>query len=325
MREKRVAIKDQFLRNSVGIVVGLFCVVAMIIVPNFFSETNIRNILSQATELFLAACGMTFVVLNGGVDFSTTGVIALTSVIGASIMSSDEKMGLMGGSLWSIPVAILVMLLIGCLTGVFNGAMVVSFRMPSFIVTMATQIILGGIALWYTNGLTIGFLPRAFTNFASKTMFNVVPYCLLIVIVLAICGQYVLSKTRFGREVFAIGINQRTSRLSGVPIKRNLVIMFTISGFCAALSGIVVTARMASASASYGSGMFLDIMSCIIIGGTNPAGGAGSVIGTLIGALFIVILRTSLNLMGVNYYLISVIKGLVIIAVALMSKVQSKS
>lgn len=325
MGERRERLFNALVDHSVAIVIGLFCVVAMFVVPNFFSNVNIRNILSQSTELFLAACGMTFVVLNGGVDFSTTGVIALGTVIGASVMSSDPELGLMGGTDWSILAAVAAMVLIGASTGAFNGLMVVSFRMPSFIVTMATQIILGGLALWYTNGVTIGMLPRSFTKLASQTFFGAIPYCVLLMIAAWLVLQYMLSRTKFGREVYAIGINQRTSILSGIPLKKNLVKMFILSGLGAGLASVVVAARMASASASYGSGMFLDIMSAIIIGGTNPAGGFGSITGTLIGSLFIVTLRTSLNLMGVNYYMISVIKGLVIIAMALMGMVRKKA
>lgn len=321
---KREDLLTVLFRHSITIIVGAFCVIAMIIVPNFFSTTNIKNIIVQSSELFVVAAGMTFVVLNGGVDFSTTGVIAFASVIGGSIMSQDPDCGLMVGNQFSIVYAILAMILIGLVVGTFNGLVVVSFKMPSFIVTMAMQIILSGLALWYTKGVTIGLLPKAFTRFGTKTFLKVIPYCTLLMVVVFIICHILLSKTKFGRYVYAVGINQNAALISGVPIKKTIIKMFMISGICSALSSIIVTARMASAASSYGSSMFLDIMTSIIIGGTNPAGGFGTIVGTLVGVFFVVILRTSLNLMGVNYYIISIIKGCVIILVACFDWLSSK-
>lgn len=285
-------------------------------IPNFSTTYNIRNIFSQVCVLLIVGCGQTFAVLNGGVDFSSTSVIALSGVVGASIMSEGAK-GLMPGQWYSIPLAIVVMLLIGLVFGVVNGLSIVTFKMPSFIVTMATQMIGSGLALLYTQSQTIGMLPDAFTRFGTRSVW-VFPYTFFMAILIVVITQFILKRTMLGRQIYAVGNNPKTALISGVPVKKTIFKLFVISGLCSACGGIVMIAQMESAAPSFAANMFIDFMSAIIIGGTSPLGGRGTVVGTLLGCFLVILINISMNLLGVDWYVISIIKGGIVLLAASM-------
>lgn len=306
-------IRDFLLERPVLSVLILFSIISIFIAPNFLTSINLLNILKQASSLAIVACGVTFVVLNGGIDFSSTSVIALSSVVGASIMTTDN--GLMANSPFAVLVSILAMLIIGIIFGVINGISVIKFRMPSFIVTLATMMIGSGIAVWYTKAETIYNLPKSF-NFIGSGKILFIPIAVLIAAVMILIMWFILSKTLYGRQVYAVGTNPKASFISGIPVKKTILKMFIISGICASISGVVMTAQLESGAPGLGSNMFLDIIASIIIGGTSIYGGSGTIIGTVIGVLFLTVMNNSLNLMSVSWFIISVIKGLIILIAA---------
>lgn len=288
----------------------VFVILALIFVPNFATQNNISNILSQACVLLTVACGVHFSVLNGGVDFSSTSIIALTCVIGASIMSSTT--GLLAGKWYAVPVAILAMLAIGFVFGVVNGFSVTKFKMPSFIVTMATQMIGSGLAVVYTGGSTISGLPESFTKLGTGKIF-VIPYALVLALLVAVVTHLVCSRTLYGRQLYAVGTNPKASIVSGVPVKKTIFKIFIFSGVCAAIAGIIMMAQMESGASSYGSTLFIDIMGSIIVGGTSPAGGSGKIPNTVLGAFLIILINVTLNLLNTPYFIITIIKGAIIL------------
>ena len=288
----------------------VFVIVALIGVPNFATAGNITNILGQACVLLTVACGQHFAVLNGGVDFSATSVIALTCVVGASIMS--ETTGYLAGRWYAIPVAILIMLIIGVLFGIINGLSVTRFKMPSFIVTMATQMIGSGLAVVYTGGTTISGLPSAFTALGSGNVLGI-PFALILGLVVAVLTHIVCSRTLYGRQLYSVGTNPKASVISGIPVKKTIFKIYIYSGVCAAIAGIIMMAQMESGASSYGSTLFIDIMGSIIVGGTSPSGGSGKIPNTVLGAFLIILINVTLNLLNTPYFIITIIKGAIIL------------
>lgn len=258
----------------------------------------------------MLACGMIFVVMNGGTDFSVTSNVAIGSVVGAMIMSTSE--GALKDSDFGFVVAMLVMLAIGLVIGVINGFSVTVLKMPSFIASMVTQLIFSGLALWIPSSRTIPNLPSSFTAFGYK--WNPV---VIAIIVVAVC-YYLLHKTVFGRQLFAVGINHKTSMVSGIKVKRIIFMTFLISGFLGALGGIIMTARIGGGVPDLGRTIFLDVLAAIIIGGTSVTGGRGSILGAAMGALFIVILKNSMSCLGMQWYVQDVFKGLLVLIAAIL-------
>lgn len=292
-----------------------FVVLSLIFIPGFGRWQNLVNILVQSADLSIIACGMTFVIMNGGIDFSVVAVINLGSIVGASVMTRDG--GMLGSSPYGWAVAILVMLIVGLLIGAVNGIAVVKLKMPSFIATMGTQLVFSGLALVYTQSVTIGDLPDSFTGIAEGSI-AYVPIPILMTIAVVAFSYYLLHHTVFGRHVFAIGTSHKVSYISGIHVKRTVFTLFLLSGFLAALGGTIMTSRVGAGMPALAREMLLDIVAAVIIGGTSIAGGRGSMIGTLIGAVFIIVLNNSLKLLGIQWYIINVFKGVLVLVVAFL-------
>jgi ribose/xylose/arabinose/galactoside ABC-type transport system permease subunit len=305
--------------NTIFWVLLGYIILCALFVPRFMEFYTIRNIWGQVCVLLTVACGVQFTVLNGGVDFSSTSIIALAGVIGASIMS--ETAGLLAGKWYAVPTAILAMFLIGLAFGLINGFSIVIFKMPSFIVTMATQMVGAGLALFYTKGRTIGVLPASFTALGTKYI-GIFPYAAIFTAIIVLITHIILSRTRLGREIYAVGTNPKASQISGIPVKPTIVKLFVISGLCASCASILMIAQMESAAAGFASTMFIDIMASIIIGGTSPFGGRGRIIDTVMGAFLVILITVSMNLLGVKWFVISIIKGCIILAAANVERVR---
>lgn len=309
-----------FSDHVVWVILAAYAFGAYLFVPNF-DFGNFVNILVQSSYLIIVSCGVMFVVLNGGIDFSCTSIMALASVFGAKIMS--ETVGVMAGSPMAIPVALAVMIAIGLVVGVVNATAVVTFKMPSFIVTLATMGIGSGVAVWYTTSDTIGFLPESFIHLGSGSLFHV-PIPIIFAVAVVFLLNFLLSKTLFGRQVYAIGTNPRTATVSGLPVRRVIFKLFLISGFCASLSGILETARLQAGVPGLGANAFIDIIASVIIGGTSTFGGSGRVMGMVSGVLLITIINNTLNLLNINWVIISIIKGLIILFAAYIDSIKTR-
>lgn len=296
--------------NTIFWILLIYVALSLLIVPNFGTAYNVKNILGQLCVLLTVACGEHFAVLNGGVDFSATSVIALTSVVGASIMSTT--VGLLKGEWYAVPVALLAMLTIGVVFGMVNGMAIITFKMPSFIVTMATQMVGAGIAVMYTKSQTIGGLPESFTKLGTGGI-GVIPYAAILTAVVVLVTNTLLNRTKLGRQIYSVGTNPKTSLISGIPVKKTIFKLYIVSGICAACAGIIMIAQMEAGASGYASNLFIDIMASIIIGGTSPMGGRGKITGTILGSLLIITISVSLNLLGVQWFVISIIKGAIVL------------
>ncbi|MDR0519612.1 MAG: ABC transporter permease [Clostridiales Family XIII bacterium] len=293
----------------------VFGAIALIFVPGFSNSENIFNIITQSSDLIILSCGMTFVFINGSIDFSTTAVLALSSVIGAKVMTAGE-----GGAY--VALGMLAMLGVGAGVGLLNGISVSVFRMPSFIATMATQLIFAGIALTMTESKSIGGIPTAFNNVAQGEILYV-PIPIIITAVIVIASIFVLHFSVYGKRLFAVGVRQIAAYISGINVNRMVLSIFVISGFLSAIASIVMTARLGAGLPALGKDMLMDIVAAVVVGGTKVTGGKGTIVGTIIAAIFVVMLNNCLNLLGIEWFIINVCKGLLIIVVAVYSVIQT--
>jgi ribose transport system permease protein len=302
-------LKNAVLKYKSLIGLLILCMVISFITPRFLSVANIRNVLTQVSVNAVIAIGMSFVILTGGIDLSVGSILAVSGAAAASIMKSTGNLFL----------AIIVALVIGCLIGLINGTLVSKGRIQAFIVTLATMTIFRGVTYVYTNGTPISGLGQSFSSIGNKTLLGLPIPVVFMVIVFGI-GFYVLSQTRYGRYLYALGGNEDSARLSGINTSKIKTLVYVISGATAALSGIIVTSRIGSASPNAGVGFELDAIAAVVLGGTSLAGGEGSVVGTIIGALIIGVLNNGLNLMNVSPFYQAIVKGLVILLAVMVEK-----
>lgn len=215
-------------------------------------------------------------------------------------------------------VAIIIGLVVGTLAGFISGFIVSHFKVPAFIITMAMMNIASGIAYVYTGGQSTRITDKMFIAIGTGYLFNVIPLPVVYMVILIAIFSFLLSKTKFGTYVYAIGGNREAARLSGVPIKKIEIIVFTLSGALAAFAGLVLCSRMYSGQPSVGSGYELDAIAACVLGGTSMTGGKGRISGTVFGAMVIGIISNGLNLIGVSSYWQLIIKGLIIACAVLL-------
>ena len=215
-------------------------------------------------------------------------------------------------------------LLVGTAAGFVSGFIVANFKVPAFIITMAMMNIASGIAYVYTGGQSTRITNKLFIEIGTGYLFNVIPLPVVYMVVLIILFSFILSKTKFGTYVYAIGGNREAARLSGVPIKKIEIIVFTISGLLSAFAGLVLCSRMYSGQPSVGSGYELDAIAACVLGGTSMTGGKGRISGTVFGAMVIGIISNGLNLIGVSSYWQLIIKGLIIACAVLLDGQKGK-
>ena len=300
--------------NAILFIWGLFFIIAVVGIKGFASVYNLKSYAINSAVLLIAACGLTFPLLNGGIDFSMTAIVSLVSTISAYIMVSTT----LAGTFWGIPVAVLVSILIGAVVGAINGFAVSKLKMPSFVVTLSTMLIFSGVAIWFGSvfyeKVSLSGLPTTFIALGGKGSFWYLP--IVIAAIVFLFSHWLLTRTIFGRRLYAVGINPRTAAISGVPVKRTIFTLLIISGVFAAIAGLVFTAKNGAGVVSLGDQMFINFVGAVVIGGTSPMGGFGGVKNTLYGVLFIMLISNILNLLGVDYTLYDVIKGAFILFAA---------
>ena len=288
------------------------------VVPEIASPAVLGNLLEDMMPLLLVAIGQTYVLIVRGIDLSVTAIISMAAVVGASVMSSQG--GYLGGSALAVPAAVAAMLAVGVGAGAVNGLSVTRLNMPPFIVTLATRIFLAGAAIWYVTfhspSSSIAGLPATFTRFATSDVLGV-PLTVIVVGTVAVAAHLALSRSQFGQWMYAVGLNPEAARISGVPVDRTIVWAFVVSGACGAGAAMIYAARMQTGSPIAGANILLDVIGAVVIGGTSLFGGRGKVLWTVFGVLFLVLLDTSLKLLGASLFLIFIIKGSVILAAAI--------
>ncbi len=285
--------------------------------PYFFTSENILNVSLQLSISAIIAAGMTFVILTSGIDLSVGALVAFTGVITTSVVKSSLPLSV------SLPLAILAGLLIGVVSGTFAGICVTRFSITPFIATLALMTIFRGAAYIYTDGRPIWELPPEFGLIASGRFLGI-PIPTIIMVLVFIAAYVVLHWTRFGRYVYAVGGNKEAARLAGINTNRVLMGVYIICGTLTSLSGILLAARINSGQPNAGLMYELDVIAAVVVGGTSLSGGRGTIVGTLVGAVLIGVLRNGLNLLDVNSYVQQVVVGFVILLTVMMDQTRRK-
>lgn len=255
----------------------------------FLTQSNLLNVLRQASLVFLIASGLTLVILTAGLDLSVGANVGLSACIAATVMKATG----------SVALAFLAGFGVGAVIGLGNGLMVTFMRLPPFIATYGTMWMLTGVTYWFMGGQTIhGFSP-GFRSLGSGYLFGLpVPIYLMFVFLFA--GGAFTRYSVLGQEVYAIGANAEAARLSGVPVRTRLVMVYILSGAMAGIAALVYVARLNSAEADIGEALTLPALAAVLIGGTSLFGGVGSLSGTLVGALILTLVLNGMNLLTIN-------------------------
>jgi len=295
--------------RELGTLGGLLalCLLLTALTPHFLTVSNLLNVMEQTSINAVIAVGMTFVILSGGIDLSVGSLVALSGVVMASVLQAGAP----------IPVALLAGLLTGAFCGLVNGSLVTWGRLPPFIATLGMMSIARGIALLYTDGRPVSGFASDFRLLATGRPL-MIPVPVLVTLAVYVIAHLLLTRTRFGRYVYAIGGNEEATRLSGVSVRFHKAMVYALSGLVSALAAAILTARLNSAQPIAGMMYELDAIAATVIGGTSLLGGQGRVGGTLIGALIMGVLRNGLNLLGISSFLQQVVIGLVIVGAVLL-------
>ena len=305
------------MKNTMKYMSELTTVIALIILmavitiinSNFLTANNLLNLLLQVTSNALIAFGMTFVILTGGIDLSVGSILALSSALTAGLLGSGMP----------VTLAILISLILGCILGMMNGLLISYGKLAPFIVTLT---IFRGATLVYTNGnpITKGLSDTFLFQFLGQGYIVGIPFPVIIMFIVFIVLYVLLHKTAFGKSVYAIGGNEKAAYISGVKLNKVKIIIYSISGIMASISGLIITSRLSSAQPTAGASYEMDAIAAVVLGGTSLSGGKGRILGTLIGALIIGVLNNGLNIIGVSAFWQQVVKGVVILIAVLIDR-----
>lgn len=312
-----MAPKDFLLHygRQFGTLIGLLALmlVLWILTPYFFTVPNLLNVAQQTSINAIIAVGMTFVIITAGIDLSVGSIVAFSGVVLASVLRAGLP----------VPLALVVGLGVGLLSGLVNGLLITYGRLPPFISTLGMMSVARGGALLYTQGRPISGFSESFRSLATGETFHI-PNPVIIMVLVYVTAHFVLTRTKLGRYTYAIGGNEEAASLSGVNVRFYKAMVYGLSGLLSGLGAIILTARLNSAQPIAGIMYELDAIAATVIGGTSLMGGEGRVIGTLIGAFIMGVLRNGLNLLGISSFVQQTVIGSVIILAVLIDMALKK-
>lgn len=313
-REESVKMNKKKLINQINIyrsvlILLVICVFATILSPSFLSVTNLFNVFKQITVAGIVGCGMTFVILTGGIDLSVGSILGLSGVLASGVLASTGNTA----------VAVAVSLTVGIACGAVNGFFVSVCGIPPFISTLGMMTLLRGVILVYTKGSPIPIKSDAYKFFGKGSIAGI-PVPVIILIIVFLLAHYILTQTSYGRSVYAVGGNREAARLSGIRVKTSEFLVYTLNGLMCGMAGLILTARLGSAQSTSGTGIEMDAIAAVILGGTSLSGGVGFVLPTVVGAMIMGIIDNILTLMNVNPHATNIVKGAVILIAVLVDK-----
>jgi ribose transport system permease protein len=287
------------------------CIGLAFLSPDFLTVGNVLDVTRQVSINAVISFGMTLTILLGGIDLSVGSILAVASVLTALLMKAG----------WDAPLATLIGIIAGALMGAVNGVVIAKGKVAPFIATLGLMTLLRGVALVLSKGSPIsGFSSYFFALQGGGYVAHLVPIPVMWMLAMFVLFWFVLTRTVFGRHVYATGGNEEAAKLSGVKTDGVQIVVYTISGAMAALAGVILTSRLDSAQPTAGAGYELDAITAVVLGGTSLSGGRGWIFGTLVGALLIGVLNNGLNLLGVSSFYQQVIKGSVILVAVLLDR-----
>lgn len=304
-----------FLDKGIAIIgLVLLFIIMSIVSSDFLTANNLLNVARQAAVLCIMAVGMTFIIITGGIDLSAGSQIAVSGVIVASLLAMGVP----------LPFAILLTIAAGSVIGLVIGGIVATQKIPPFIVTLAMMTILSGVAFVITQGTPIIVTNDAF-RFLGRGYIGPIPVPIILLVIVSVLGYLLLSQTRFGRYVYAVGDNEEAARLCGINVKRVKMGVYVLGASITALAGVLLASRLSTGSPNAGTGSELDAIAAVVLGGTNLFGGEGKITGTIMGVAIISILNNGLNLLNVPSYHQLIIKGAVILLAVWLNSLREKS
>lgn len=271
------------------IAVAVLCGALAFLSESFFTLSNLLNVLRQASLVFLTASGLTIVIITAGIDLSIGATLGLSACVAGNVIKSTG----------SIPLGVAAGIAVGAAVGIFNGLMITLLRLPSFIATYGTLWMVQGITYWYTAATVIYGFPAQFRALGSGYLLGI-PLPVYLMIAFWAVGGVLTRFTTYGRELYALGANPEATRLSGIPVRARLNLVYILSGIMAGVAAIVYLARLNSAEAGVGEPLTLPAIAAVLIGGTSLFGGTGSLTGTMIGAIILTLVLNGMNLLAVD-------------------------
>lgn len=279
------------------------CIFFSLATDVFLSAGNLLNLLRQSAPLLIVAVAMTFVITTGGIDLSVGSTVALVNALAAIALRAELP--------W--PVVVLGMIVVGALVGLMQGWFVAYQRIPSFIVTLAGLSVLRGVALLLTQGFSIPIAAEGWFTQIGRGWFLGIPLPAFLAVLSIVVGAVTLSRTRYGRQVVAVGANAEAARRVGMPAQQIVASVYLLTGAAAALAGIIIAARLGSGSSNAAVGFELDVIAAVVLGGTSLVGGRGTILGTTLGALTIAVIGNGLILSHVSPFFTQIVTGAIIL------------
>lgn len=311
--------------------IALFMLIGFFAVINdsFLAPGNLVILTKQVAINAILGIGMTFVILTGGIDLSVGSIVGLAGMVAGALINEGFILPMFGIVVYfNVWVVLVITLIVGMIVGLVNGIIITRFNVAPFIATLGTLYIARGLALLSANGATfpnlVGSEELGNTGFpllGAGTLLGL-PYSIWIMVALTILSVFIARKTPFGRQVYAIGGNERAAQLSGVRVKRVTLLTYVISGFCSAMVGLIIASQLVAAHPATGETFELNAIAAVVLGGTSLAGGRGTVFGTIIGAFVIGVLRNGMVLEGLSSFLQIIITGIVIILAVVIDQLQ---
>lgn len=314
--------------NKYGILLiflGICALLAIVTIDNgvsiFLKFRNIVNVLRQSAVIGIIACGVTFVIITGGIDLSSGSLVAMIGVLSAMI--AREAYGL------PIVLAIGGAMALGLLAGGISGTLIAKAHIPPFIATLGMMTVARGVGFLFTNGRPVDNLSKSFQFLGQGTILNFgenffIPIPVLIFLVVVLASHFLLSRTRFGKYTYALGGNEQAAYICGVNVDRHKILVYAYAGFLTSIGAVVITARVSSGQPGAGIMYELDAIASAVIGGTSLQGGIGTIGGTVVGTLIIAVMNNGLDLMGVSSYWQQILKGLIIIGAVVIDTLRHR-
>lgn len=312
--------------------IALFAVIIFfsIFAPNFLSTANMILMSKHATQNAFLAIGMTFVIITGGIDLSVGSIVGLCGMIAGGLIMYGVALPLGYTVYFNVVEVAVIVMVVGILIGAVNGLLITRLNVAPFIATLGTLYVARGMALLYSDGQTLPNLTgredlgnQGFSYLGSGSIFGL-PVSVWILIVVTLGAAYFARFVPLGRHIFAVGGNERASRMSGIRVNRVKMFVYMFSGFCAAIVGLIVSSELMASHPATGTNLELNAIAAAVLGGTSMSGGRGTIGGTIIGAFVIGILSDGLVMMGVSSFWQMVIKGLVIIVAVVVDQAQRR-
>ena len=294
---------------------GLMILMLSLLTPYFLTVDNLLAIALQMSVVAVMAIGQMMVIISGGIDLSAGSVLALSGVVATMLMTAAG---------WPIMVAILAGLLVAGVCGLIVGFLIAKGNLPPFIATLGLMGIARGVTLLLTGGVPIFGMPEHFNWLGGGRLFGVLPVPVVFTILLALAGHFLLTRIRFGRYIFAIGSNSAAATLSGINVPRNLMKIYLINGVLSGFAGIIMASRLSTGQPTAGTGYELDVIAACVIGGASMTGGKGTMLGAMIGALIMGVLRNGCNLLDISAFWQQIAIGTIIVVAVFSDQYRKK-